>query len=355
MRFRIRFANQLVGIFVLVAFAFLLFILASMGINQHWFEKRHDFSSTFPTARGLNVGMNVTFRGFAIGKVTNISLTDQNAVLVRFYIRDEYYPRVYDHSVLQLTTNPLGLGGGLVFHPGVTPSKPLPDKSIIPSWDDPAAKKWRDEGLVTPSAEEDAIGNLLGEVGPLITKVNELLDSTQSILVTVNGSLNGTNHGPLGQALANANSLVGGMSQTVHQLNGSPMTSITGVLKNLNDMTTSLASLTAELKTAKGLIPTLLGAKGSIATLLDDRNALFNRIDDTMASLQETMADVKKLADLAANSTPQIQSMIQQGQQALTTTQDVLEGVKNNPLIRGGIPQHISQPGTFRSYRDAQF
>jgi phospholipid/cholesterol/gamma-HCH transport system substrate-binding protein len=355
MKFRIRFANQLVGVFVLAAFAFLLFILASMGINQHWFEKRHMFRSDFPSARGITAGMNITYKGFAIGKVTDIRLTRQNQVSVRFFIRDEYYPRVYRYSALQLTSNPLGLGGGLNFIPGAAPTEPLPDGSLIPSWDTPEAKQWQHAGLLKPSSEEDAIGNILSQAGPLIAKINEVLDSAHSILATVDGSLKGSDNGPLGQALARANSLVGGVNRTVTSLNDTTLTNLDGVLANLNEMSANLAILSRELQSAKGLVPKLLDAKGSIATFLDDNNRLFDRIDSIVASLQTTAADVKKLADYLDNTTPQLSNLLEEGQKTLSTTQDVLQGVKNNPLIRGGIPERIPQPTTSGSIRDAQF
>ncbi len=355
MRFRIKFANQLVGVFVLIALAFLLFILASMGINQHWFEKRHYFRSDFSSAQGLNVGMNVTFKGFAIGKVTEVRLTPENRVDVRFFIRDEFYPRVYENSVLQLTANPLGLGGGLVFHPGSKVTQPLPDHSLIPSWDSAMAKQWRDQGLVQARTEEDMVSNLMGQVGPLVSRVNSLLASTQSVLTTVDGALKGTDRGPLGQTLAHVNSLVGGMSESVATLNSDAMGNVSTMVANLATISGNLATLSEELKTTRGLIPRLLDAKGSIATLLDDQNRLFDRIDSIMASLQATAADIKTLADFMQSSTPQLSSMLDQTQKALTTGQDVLTGVKNNPLIRGGIPKNVPQPPTFRSYRDDSF
>ncbi|WP_455382347.1 MlaD family protein [Salinispira pacifica] len=355
MRFRIKFANQLVGVFVLLALAFLLFILASMGINQHWFEKRHYFRSDFASARGINVGMNVTFKGFAIGKVTEIRLNKDNRVDVRFFIRDEYYPRVYENSVLQLTANPLGLGGGLVFHPGSRITQPLPDHSLIPSWDSAMAREWRDRGLVQAVTEEDMVTNLMGQVGPLVTKVNDLLASTQSVLTTVDGALKGTDTGPLGATLANVDSLVGGMSRSVATLNAKTLGNVNEMVANLATISSNMAILSEELKTTRGLVPRLLDAKGSIATLLDDQNRLFDRIDSIMASLQATAADVKQLADFLKGSTPQLSTMLDQTQKALSTGQDVLTGVKNNPLIRGGIPKNVPQPPTFRSYRDDQF
>ncbi len=355
MKFRIKFANQLVGVFVLLALAFLLFILASMGINQHWFEKRHYFHSDFATARGMNVGMNLTFKGFAIGKVTNIRLTDNNRVNVRFFIRDEYYPRVFENSVIQITVNPLGLAGGLVFHPGSRLTQPLPEDSLIPSWDSTTAKQWRDQGLVQISSSDDTAGGVLDQLGPIADKVNAVLTSTQSILGSIDSALKGSDSGPLSQTVAHVNSLVGGLSDSVATINDKTLGNANAVIANLAAISTNLASLSNDLKTTRGLIPRLLDAKGSIPTLLDDQNRLFDHIDSIMASLATTASDVKDLADFMKSSTPKLGTMLDQTQQALSTGQDVLTGVKNNPLIRGGIPKNVPQQPTYRSYRDEQF
>ena len=355
MRFRIKFANQLVGVFVLLALAFLLFILASMGINQHWFEKRHYFHSDFATARGLNVGMNLTFKGFAIGKVTNITLTDTNRVNVRFFIRDEYYPRVFENSVIQITVNPLGLSGGLAFHPGSKVTQPLPENSVIPSWDSATGKQWRDQGLVQISTSDDTGSGVLDQLGPIADKVSAVLTSTQSILDSIDSALKGSDSGPLAQTVAHVNSLVGGLSDSVATINDKTLGNANTLIANLAQISSNLASLSGDLKTTRGLIPKLLDAKGSIPTLLNDQNKLFDHIDSIMASLETSAADVKELADFIKSSTPKLGTMLDQSQKALSSGQDVLTGVKNNPLIRGGIPKDVPQPPTYRSYRDEQF
>ncbi len=48
-------------------------------------------------------------------------------------------------------------------------------------------------------------------------------------------------------------------------------------------------------------------------------------------------------------------SLLEEGRQTITTGQAVLQGIRNNPLIRGGIPEAREQPTTFRSVRDEEF
>jgi len=63
MKFRIRFAQQVVGVFVLVAILFVAIVVVSMGANQRWFARNYTYYSVFPTAEGLSVGMSLPRRG----------------------------------------------------------------------------------------------------------------------------------------------------------------------------------------------------------------------------------------------------------------------------------------------------
>ena len=56
------------------------------------------------------------------------------------------------------------------------------------------------------------------------------------------------------------------------------------------------------------------------------------------------------------NSTqPQISTILEKGRDTLDQGKDVLEAVKNNPLLRGGVPPQREQTSTLKSYRDEDF
>src|SRR6056297_85260 len=158
MKFRIRFAEQIVGLFVLIAIVSLAAILIFMGINQRWFAKDYHFTSRFQSGEGLNRGMAIKLKGFTIGAVDTIDLLDDNTVQIEFHIFDTYYNRVLPNSVLQLTTSPIGIGGGgLVFYPGIDDGPPLEEGAFIPSTDFPAGRQRIQNGLVKMADKEDAV------------------------------------------------------------------------------------------------------------------------------------------------------------------------------------------------------
>ena len=351
MKFRIRFAHQVVGVFILVALSFVVAILILMGINQRWFAQNYYYRSSFPSAQGLNVGMSVNFKGFEIGRVTGISLSESNEVELDFYIQDTYVDRVYENSVLQLQSSPIGIGGGLVFHQGATASEPLPESSFIPSLSSPEGQELLAQGLVDVPRSADAISSLIDQLDPILTNVNEVLEEVEVTLVTVNSALAGEDEGPAGSMLVSLNELMVEVDATLEET-----TERTNeVLDNVSVITENFSVASAEFADPTGIVPKLLDPQGSLATILDDNNALYDQIDAILGSLNATAGDVEELSGFINGQTPQIAALLAEGREAVATGQDVLEGLSNNPLIRGGITPQLEQPATFQSFREAEF
>ena len=79
MKLRMRFADQIVGVFVLLALVGIAVMLVFIGINQRWFARNYHFTSSFKTADGISAGMPIMMKGFAIGKVVKVSVCGSNS------------------------------------------------------------------------------------------------------------------------------------------------------------------------------------------------------------------------------------------------------------------------------------
>ncbi len=348
MRFKIRFAEQIVGVFVLLALALLALVLVLMGTNQHWFTKEYYFTSEFPSADGLSTGMAISFKGFQIGTVDTIALNPNNTVGIRFHIYETYIDKVTPNSVLELTSSPLGLGGGLLFHPGKTPGPHLPDNSFIPSTNMPAGQALVKAGLVEVPPGSDTISNLIGQVAPILQNINTTLDDVQTLIATINTSMKGEGRGQIGGTLASVQDTAGNVNALMN-----------GITPQLTTTLGNLSAVSAELKKASesphGMVQGLLQPKGSISTFLNDNNELYNQINSTLSRIDATSRQLQAFVQYLNSTEPQITGILNQGRQALVQGKDVLEGIRNNPLIRGGIPQSLPQPGTASGYRDGSF
>lgn len=351
MKFRIRFAQQVVGAFVLIAMIFSVVVLVAMGANQRWFARNYEYYSIFPTGEGLSVGMSVRFKGFAIGRVSEVTLAEQDQVRVRFYVEDTYIDRVMPNSVLQLVSNPIGIGGGLVFHQGIGTGPPLEEFSLVPSIESAAGRRLVEQGLVSVPSSGDDISRIIAQVEPLLANVNTLLVSVDGTVNHINSALAGDRTAPLGLTLAQVNILLREVEETLI----AARTEAVEILGSVAVIAGNFEATSAELRDPTGLVPRLLDADGSITTFLNDNNVLFNEVEAMLTSINATLDEVNDLALFVNSTQPQISGILEEGREAIVLGQDVLEGVSNAPIIRRGVTPSTPQPSTFQSHRDAQF
>ncbi|HOV37717.1 MAG TPA: MlaD family protein [Spirochaetales bacterium] len=358
MKFKIRFASQIVGIFVIIAALFLAVVLVLMGINQRWFAKNYYFKSRFPSATGLNVGMPITFKGFNIGKLTRISLTEENEVEIDFYIQDTFYPKVYESSILQLQVNPLGLGGGLVFHQGKNPTPPLPENSFIPSLDTPEGRRLVQSGQVEIPKTDDPITQLLREIEPILENVNTVLISVNTLIASTTDSIEGRGPGALAGTLRQSEKIAENIAVTTKSLSQSIETLLEDASKiasNISVITSNLEEGSELLKDPTGLVQKLLDPKGSLATFFDDNNRLYNQIEEILKGVNTNLTQLSEFTAFLNSTQPRILGALEEGREAIRKGQDVLEGLRNNPLLRGGIPPKQPIPTTQQGYRLEDF
>ena len=348
MKFKIRFAQQIVGIFVLVAAVSIIGVVVSMAANQRWFARDYAYYSVFPTAEGLSVGMSISFKGFEIGRITEITLADRDEVRVDFLIQDTYFDKAVPNSILELVQSPIGLGGGLVFHQGRWDGPPLEEGSLIPAINSKEGQTIVEAGDVFLAASGDSITRIITQVDPILRNVNTLLISVDQTLGHVNAALDGDRSEPLGVTLARVNTLLAEVETTLVETRETVLRDVAGITANLEETSEAFRDPT-------GIVPRLIDADGSIATFLDDNNRLYNEIEQMLITINATLDEVNEFAGFVNGTQPQIAGLMEEGREAITTGQDVLEGLSNNPLIRGGITRELSQQTTFQSYRDGQF
>ncbi|MDR1932563.1 MAG: MlaD family protein [Spirochaetales bacterium] len=339
MKFKIQFASEIVGIFVLVAVIALAGILIMMGINQRWFARNYYYTSRFVSGKGLEMGMSITFKGFEIGKITDIRLTDDNNVEIEFYIQDTYHSKVFENSVLQLVSSAFGFGGGLVLHQGAQETLPLEEFSYIPSLDLPEGRYLVSHNLVRIARDEDAITRIIDDVEPILENINLLLESLNTTIIALNHPEAGD--AAIGEVVKNLVATTGDLNRFLREARPG----ITAILNNLNGMTAD----------SRGLVVKLLDPKGSLATLLNDNNRLFNQIESILDDAAFSMGEVKNFSGLLRTARPQVLELLEEGKEAVRLSQDVLEGLRNNPLLSGGITPRLEAPTTQQGYRDGVF
>lgn len=347
MRFQLRFANQLVGIFVIVGVVSAATAIVVLGSRQGWFEARHAYRTEVESSSNLDVGMPIKYRGFDVGRVTSYELAGRTTVEVDFVIFDRYRYLVTPNSLVELSGNPL-LGGAIVLHPGVGDDEPLEANSVIPEWDSAEGMVVRESDLVERSQPPDAVSRLLEDINPVLDQVETLLASAEESVDTLNRTLSGDmTEGPLAESFTGVNRLV---DEAGNRLAETEM-----LLSETQTLLADVSAFSAGLGDPEGIIPRLVGTEGSIGRLFDDDDRLFLQVDSLLTSVNESIEELNQLVAFFGDQTPQVSSLLEEGRDALLVGQDVLTGLRNNPLLRGGIPERRDPEAGFQSLREGQF
>ena len=302
MKFKIKYADQIVGILSIIAIIALIFIILLIGSTQKWFVPKHNYYTVISSASNISAGKAITYKGFEIGKIRNFSLDDSDKVVVNFYITDDYKNKVVKDSIIEILSSPLG--SSVVFYPG-NKKDLMADNSYIPERSSEEAKALIAAKRVSVVEQTDSINTILAMATTLVGDIDTLVKQ-------INIALEGKEDTPL--------------AFTIAQLNG--------ILANLNTITSD----------PSGLVPKLLEdetSQGSIANVL--------------MQLDSTMGDVSKISSSVESNMPGISILISQMQTLIKQMQDVMEGLKNNPLLKNGISEKPEKENATPKLREDNF
>jgi phospholipid/cholesterol/gamma-HCH transport system substrate-binding protein len=357
MKFRIRYADRIAGLFVLLAVLVLCASVFVIGANQRWFAKDYHFSTRLESATGISAGMALTMKGFQVGKVSRLTLTEDNLVDVDFVVYDTYYPKAREGSLVELVTSPIGLGTQFLFYPGKGTAL-LPEGSFLPTAASEEGSRLVDEGLAEIPVKDDTVTTILASVGPLIDNVNKAVVTLNKTLTEANLAFSGKGTGALAKVVTGAASAVDRADSVIGSVGskaGVVLDKASELEDSLKSISANLESLTAAMRDPTGLVTRLLDPKGSVKTVLDDQNALYNAIMASISSAQASIKNIQSMTAALNAQVPTIAATIAETQTAVRKAQDVLESLRNNPLLKGGVPQEKQQSELYQSMRDAEF
>ena len=273
-----------------------------IGSTQKWFVPKHNYYTIISSASNISDGKPVTYKGFEIGKIKNFSLDESDRVVVNFYITDDYKNKIVKNSIIEILTSPLG--SSVVFYPGNS-TEFLAENSFVPERASDEAKALIKEGAVSVVEQTDSINTILALATTLVSDIDTLVKQ-------LNVALEGNEDTSL--------------SNTIKQVNG--------ILTNLSDLTSDTS----------GLVP----------KLLEDKNSQ-GSIANVLLQLDSTMGDINGITTSLEGEMPGISLLISQVQTLLKQMQDVMEGLKNNPLLKNGISEKPEKESATPKLREDNF
>jgi phospholipid/cholesterol/gamma-HCH transport system substrate-binding protein len=326
MKFKIRFADQIVGIFIILSLVALAFVIVVLGKSQRWFAKDVSFTTVFPSAVGLGKNMAVQYKGFAIGSVKTFHLTENDDVEVIFSIHEEYRDRVKRGSIVELQVSPVGLGNQFLFYAGK--GDMLDEGAFIPPMGSAQARELMRQGLVEDIQRDDSISVLMGRVNSLLGHLDEALGEGTD--ATEIGGIIGSLH----KTLEGVETLPGSLDNTINEIR-----------RGLAPILANLTALTNELNDPDGLIYTVLDTDKDVytnlVTILSSVSSLLDSLDRTIAFIPGQL--------------PQIAGLLMDLRITMQSAEDVLVALTNNPLLKGGVPDRMESQNSAINPRGIRF
>jgi phospholipid/cholesterol/gamma-HCH transport system substrate-binding protein len=337
MKFKIRYADQIVGISIVVAVVVLVGVIVLLGINQRWFGKDYYFTTYFDSAVGLSENMSIQYKGFNLGKVKSVKLTSDDRVEVRFFIQDTYIDRIKEGTIVALNASPIAslVGSSFLIYPGRGMGPHLEEDSEIYTLTSPEGKRLIDRGLANVPAQDDSISLLLAQVSSLLTEIN-------GIAATANVALKGADDGE-----ADSSTELGRMLSDVH----GAITMVTELPDKVPSIVNPIVDpiidqVFAELRPLLddiNVLTTRINEEGLIPAVLDKEGNVYASLKESLESLSGILKDIDSTTDILPTQTAMLLTEVQG---TLKTVDDVLNGVKNNPLLKGGIPDKVQAGST---------
>jgi len=334
MKLTIRFADQIVGALIIIAVGILVFVVFMLGSSQRWFIRDNDYATYFDSASGLSQNMPVQYKGFTIGRVKSIKFNlDDDRVDVRFSIFKEYTDKVKRGSRVELVSSPISAiaGNQFLFYPGRgLEDEPLPPGTLIPPVNSPESQNLPDKDLTSVPARDDGIGNIINQVGITLGLLNEALGE-------------GTGENKLTEILDNVVKLLTEIQGLVAKISGD--LDIETLMGDLNPMIANFNQISQKLSEPDNAVMSFLSSEGNLYGNLEKT---LEAASGSLQQLEGTLGDIH-------TQTPQLAALFGRLLTAVKSANQVLESVKNNPLLKGGVPEQTETRAGGSNVRDMEF
>jgi phospholipid/cholesterol/gamma-HCH transport system substrate-binding protein len=325
MKFKIRFADQIVGIFIILSLVAIAFVIVVLGKSQRWFAKDVSFTTVFPSAGGLSKNMAVQYKGFAIGSVKSFRLTDDDNVEVIFSIQKEYKDKVKRGSIVELQVSPIGLGNQFQFYAGK--GDVLEEGAFIPPFGSAQARELMRQGLALEVQRDDSISVLMARINSILGQLDEALGEGSDT--------------EIGKIIASLNRTLAGVEVLPNSLDNT----INDIRRQLNPILANLNALTDELNDPDGLI----------YTVLDTDKDFYTNLVKILVSVTSMLDGLDRTISFIPSQLPQVAGLLMDLRVTMKSAEDVLVALTNNPLLRGGVPKRAESQNSDISPRGIRF
>lgn len=324
--------NRIVFAFVTAGLAFLIAFTVIILINTKALVDKVYYRTILNDAKGLSAKPPIYFKGLEIGRISDFSLNEEtNDIEVDFYVFIDYQPKIIQHAVLSGNQN-VFLNNATEFEL-LMPNKlagyrydPLFAGSMVPFIDSDVGRMFVKKGII--SKPGNSVDSIISSVNTLLTNLQKsdnpedgslfkILDRVASMsdhLLILSQQLSGSSMVNETELLiANANQILANVPLT--------QTKIDGLLGEAEALITELQSVSAQYQDPIGLVEQTTGGQ----------------LPEIMTNVNESLNLVKGMIDEVYAERMQLAVTVNTLLKVLNRMDKTLQGVNNNPLLKGGI------------------
>ena len=280
-----------VGLFFIIAVVGIIATVVSIGIERGIFMAKYRINFSADKGTGFFEGMPVKLSGFKIGKIDSMSLDERAKVKVTLLISRKYSKWIRHDSKAILTKEGF-IGEGAIEITAGSMNKPIIE-----------------EGGVIQYEKARGLDEIIEEIRPIIGEIKGIL----SYLNDPNGDIK--------QTLANLKALSSGLNATkenADKLLKNADSNISGISSNASNALKNIDSLVSN-------------ADKTVSSMNDKINPVIDKLNRTMDNAEKTTATLK---DTVEKTAPKVPLLLNEGEDALSATNEVVKSLKQMWPIR---------------------
>lgn len=159
--------ERMVGVFILLALAFVFSLMLAKGRSAYLFEPRIVYHAYLENAQGVSTETLVKISGIEVGRVFSVDISPDNRIHIKFFVYDRFHNLVRTDSKAALSK--LSVIGSAT----IEISAGSPDRPIVP-----------EEATITIE-EPESIDDMIERVSPVITQLAEAIDGLSGIVTAI--------------------------------------------------------------------------------------------------------------------------------------------------------------------------
>lgn len=284
-----------IGTFV-VTIAVASFFLINYLRGEDLLNREIDLTSRFETVEGLVASAPVYIKGYKAGKVSEIIYdTEQENFIVTCAVSKDF--RIPADSRMTIYSVDIMGGKGVKIDLG---------KSQTPA---------EDGGTLTPSFEAGLMDGLASEITPLMSKVNNILDSLNVTVSGVNRMLSDENQANLSGILSHLDNTMADLDRLASAVGGKSA-EIENVIENLSKLSAKLDGIAGQVDTTlsgvndfveglntadieglissvKELLENINDPEGSVGRLMTD-DSVYNSVNSLISDIDELVKKIQE-------------------------------------------------------------